>query len=67
MIDSTSGPKRKRERLDTITLRRPRCPLCDGIALRKYRSITDQGDGSALAWVMCNNEQCKHRFRILLE
>ena len=60
--DRTSRP-----RLSTVTLTRPRCPRCHGIALRKYRSIRDQGDGSALAWVECLARGCKHRFRLLME
>ncbi|MCP4249374.1 MAG: hypothetical protein GY778_20210 [bacterium] len=52
-------------RLETITVERPRCPRCDGFRLRKYRSIADQGDGSALWWVRCL--ACSHRFRVLLE
>jgi len=53
--------------LDTVTYERPRCPRCKGVALKKYRSITDQGDGTALSWVICANPKCAHRFRILLE
>jgi hypothetical protein len=60
-------PPNPRHRLETILVKRPRCPRCDGIALRKYRSVTDQGDGSALAWVRCANPECMHRFRIVLE
>ena len=50
--------------LETISVERPRCPACGGYRLRKYRSIRDQGDGSALWWVRC---VCGHRFRVLLE
>ena len=61
-------PARKRRgRLTTLTFTRPRCPECGSPALRKYRSLADQGDGSALSWVRCANEACSHRFRILLE
>jgi hypothetical protein len=56
-----------RQRLNTLTLTRPRCPVCKGIALRKYRSLRDQGDGSALSWVECMARGCKHRFRLLME
>ncbi len=43
------GPNEmKRRRLTTVTAERPRCPACSGARLRKYRSIADQGDGSAL-------------------
>lgn len=56
-----------RPTLETITVERPRCPRCLGIRLHKYRSIRDQGDGSALWWVRCTNETCGHRFRVLLE
>ena len=54
----------KRPRLSTVTVERPRCPAFGGVRLRKYRSIRDQGDGSALWWVRCS---CGHRFRVLLE
>lgn len=50
--------------LETIALPRPRCPRCGSPRLTKYRSIADQGDGTALAWVKCH---CGHRFRLLLE
>ena len=53
--------------LETVTCQRPRCPRCNGSALRKYRSIADQGDGTSLSWIICANEKCRHRFRILLE
>ena len=52
-------------RLTTITVTRPRCPNCNGVRLRKYRSLRDQGDGSALSWMRC--DECKHRFRVLFE
>ena len=67
MIEQAGKPARKgikRQRLATITVERPRCPACGGVKLRKYRSITDQGDGSALWWVRCS---CGRRFRVLLE
>ena len=54
----------KHRRLATVTVERPRCQACGGIRLCKYRSITDQGDGSALWWVRCD---CGRRFRVLLE
>jgi hypothetical protein len=60
-----AAPDRKApRRLATITVERPRCPACGGVRLHKYRSIRDQGDGSALWWVRCS---CGHRFRVLLE
>ncbi len=52
-------------RLPTIVVQRPRCPACGGVRLTKYRSINDQGDGSALWWVRCAH--CALRFRVLLE
>ena len=61
---TTGGQRRV---LETITVERPRCPRCEGVRLRKYRSIRDQGDGSALWWVKCDDEACGHRFRVLLE
>ncbi len=54
-----------RRRLPTIVVERPRCPACGGVRLAKYRSIADQGDGSALWWVRCKD--CNRRFRVLLE
>jgi len=47
-----------------ITVERPRCPSCGGVKLHKYRTLTDQGDGSAMWWVRC---ECGQRFRVLLE
>ena len=57
----------KQRRLETVTVERPRCPACGGFKLRKYRSITDQGDGSALCYVRCMDEGCGYRFRLLHE
>jgi hypothetical protein len=57
-------PPSGRQRLPTITVERPRCPACGGTRLRKYRSISDQGDGSALAYVRCG---CGKRFRVVME
>jgi len=57
----------KQRRLATVTVERPRCPACGGFKLRKYRSITDQGDGSAMYYVRCQDEQCGCRFRLLQE
>ncbi len=69
MYDETSDdevkPRRKRaRRLPEITAPRLRCPECGCFRLRKYRSISDQGDGSSLSWVQCTNG---HRFRLILE
>ena len=60
-------PAQARQRLMTITVERPRCPACGGVKLRKYRTLADQGDGSALWWVVCGEPTCAHRFRVLLE
>jgi hypothetical protein len=54
----------KRPRLATVSVERPRCPACGGVKLHKYRTLADQGDGSALWWVRC---LCGQRFRVLLE
>ena len=54
----------KRRRLTTIIVERPRCPACGGVKLRKYRTLADQGDGSALSLVRC---PCGRRFRVLPE
>ena len=56
-----------RTTLQTVTFERPRCPQCNGVRLRKYRSIFDQGDGTSLSWVRCEGDSCGHRFRVLLE
>ncbi|MBI5289271.1 MAG: hypothetical protein HY873_09920 [Chloroflexi bacterium] len=53
------------QRLATVVVERPRCPACNGVRLLKYRSIADQGDGSALAWVRCL--ACACRFKLLME
>ena len=54
----------RRLRLATVTVERPRCPECRGVKLTKYRTLNDQGDGSALWWVKC---KCGKRFRVVLE
>ena len=63
-IEQAPVPSTRRRVLETITVERPRCPKCHGTLLRKYRSVRDQGDGSALWWVRCS---CGARFRVLLE
>ena len=60
-------PAKRNAPLPVVTLPKPRCPQCQGALLKKYRSISDQGDGSSLAWVKCRNEMCGHRFKVLLE
>ncbi len=60
-------PVRNRQRMTTVTFERPRCPECDGVRLRKYRSQRDQGDGSTLSWVRCMDEDCGYRFRLVQE
>jgi len=63
-----AAPDRKGpRRLATVTVERPRCPRCGGVKLHKYRTLADQGDGSALWWVQCVEPNCGHRFRVLLE
>jgi len=64
---AATHPNRPKRRLTTVSVERPRCPACGGVKLRKYRSLTDQGDGSALWWVKCMGDGCGHRFRVLLE
>ena len=56
-----------RRRLETVIVERPRCPACGGTRLCKYRSIANQGDGSAVWWVRCRDESCAHRFKVVLE
>ena|GEM_PF-4010462 len=62
--DSMTETSTGRRRLPTVTVKRPRCPVCGGVRLYKYRSLSDLGDGSALWWVRCRN--CDHRFRVQL-
>jgi DNA-directed RNA polymerase subunit M/transcription elongation factor TFIIS len=63
-LDEPEPKGMKRPRLTTISVERPRCPTCGSVKLSKYRSLTDQGDGSALWWVRC---ECGKRFRVVLE
>ena len=63
--DVCSAPKAGPRRLETISVQRPRCPRCGEARLRKYRSLVDQGDGSALWWVQCRD--CDHRFKVVLD
>jgi len=51
----TGDDEGRKPRLETITLPRPRCPRCGGIRLMKYRSIRDQGDGTSLSWMRCED------------
>ncbi len=70
MAEHATAPRTRRatrRRLPTVTVERPRCPACGGVRLLKYRSLRDQGDGSALWWVRCGNARCGRRFRVLLE
>ncbi len=67
MISHVLPGDAKRRRLATLVVERTRCLACGGAKLVKYRSLADQGDGSALWWVRCGNEACGHRFRVLLE
>ncbi len=64
MVREPQHPDRRR-RLTTVVVERPRYPACGGVRLRKYRSLTDQGDGSAVWWVECRG--CETRFRVVLE
>lgn len=67
--DLESAPRRtaRVRRLPEIRVKRPRCPRCGCVRLIKDRSISDQSDGSALWWVHCANDECGHRFRVILE
>ncbi len=63
-MNTSTKPKPTKSHLMTVTVERPRCPTCRSVNLRKYRSVKDQGDGSALSWVQC---VCGQRFRVVLE
>lgn len=58
--------RRRRSKLESIQVQRPRCPRCGGAGLAKYRSITDQETGAATWWVRCRDEVCGYRFRVEL-
>lgn len=47
--------------------RQTSCPKCQSARLKKYRSISDQGDGSSMSWVRCLGERCGNKFKVLLE
>ena len=66
-IHAAKALRSRRNALPTITVEKPRCPRCNGLYLHKYRTIHDQGDGSSLWWVRCEDEACGHRFRVVLE
>ncbi|QOJ18529.1 MAG: hypothetical protein HRU76_13440 [Phycisphaeraceae bacterium] len=53
--------------MPTVALTRPRCPSCGTTRIKRYRSIKDQGDGTAVWWVQCQAPACGHRFKILFE
>ncbi len=53
--------------LEQITLQRPRCPRCTSPRLRKYRSVHNRIEGTALSWVRCENRDCGHRFKIIFQ
>ena len=65
--DVTDVTRANPRRLETVTFERPRCPACGNPRLRKYRSLTDTGDGTALWWVQCDTLTCGHRFRVRLQ
>lgn len=66
MFDELKPDGLKRDRLDTITVERPRCPKCQSVGLERYRSI-DQGDGTRLVWMQCRESDCRWRFKVVLE
>jgi hypothetical protein len=63
-VQTDGALKPKFQRLKLLTFKRPKCPACGSVKLRKYRSISDQGDGSSLSWVRC---ECTHRFKVVME
>jgi hypothetical protein len=44
----------------------PTCQHCGGARLRVYKSI-DQGDGSRLQFVKCNDPKCGGRSKVIWE
>ena len=62
-VESSQPPRRV---LEQITMQRPRCPRCSSPRLRKFRSLVNREDGTILSWVYCENEACRHRFKIFL-
>ena len=65
--DASSSPDRGRERkrLPIVCVERPRCPKCSSPLHRKYRSVTNAGDDTAMWWVRCT--ECQQRFKVVLE
>lgn len=59
--ESSPPPRRM---LEQITMQRPRCPRCSSPRLRKFRSLVNRDEGTAVSWVTCENEVCRHRFKI---
>lgn len=64
---TSAAPLPRPPRLPTVALTRPRCPSCGTTRIKRYRSIKDQGDGTAVWWVQCQAPACGHRFKILFE
>jgi hypothetical protein len=61
--DAAHEPLEAAEREQYVFAIMPRCPYCDGVRHRSYRSI-DQGDGSRKKWTRC---ECGKKFIIVLE
>jgi len=66
MFDELKPDGMKRDRLETITVERPRCPRCQSVRLGRDRSI-DQGDGTRLVWMHCRKPDCQWRFKVVME
>ncbi|MBI5763652.1 MAG: hypothetical protein HZA51_09035 [Planctomycetes bacterium] len=67
MKHATQPSNSPRRVLEQITMQRPRCPRCSSPRLRKYRSLVNRDEGTAVSWVYCENEACRHRFKIIFD
>ncbi len=63
-FESSPPPRRV---LEQITMQRARCTRCNSPHLRKFRSVHNRIEGTTMSWVYCENEKCRHRFKIFLE
>lgn len=64
-VSSRDDATRRRNTLPVVHVERPRCPTCSSPFHRKYRSVTDLGDETAMCWVKCS--YCGQRFKVVLE
>lgn len=64
MQDQQDHPATSPAHDDYVFVLRPRCPGCNSVELRIYKSIS-QDDGSVLRYVFCR--ECGRRFKVIAE